>query len=265
MDFVVVIPSRYQSERLAGKPLIDIHGKTMIQRVYEQATASEASEVIVATDDDRIFSHVESFGGKVCMTDSGHISGTDRIHEVGQKEKFSPDQVVVNVQGDEPLIPPQVINQVAGNIEKFDVSIATLGERIENSRDIFDPNIVKVIVDETGYAIYFSRGPVPWVRGKYDQLNVGKQSNLDPDLAKVRDQSSLRHLGLYAYRFSLLEDYVCWEEAPIEKLEKLEQLRVLWKGIKIHIERSVEPFPPGIDTQADLDRTLRFLKANPDE
>lgn len=261
MDFVVVIPSRYQSERLPGKPLIDIHGKTMIQRVYEQAVASNASEVIVATDDERIFSHVQDFGGKVCMTDPGHRSGTDRIHEVGLIKKFSPDQIVVNVQGDEPLIPPGVINQVAQNILKFDVSMATLGEPIESSQEVFDPNIVKVITDESGHAIYFSRAPVPWVRDRYGSDPDPDKLVLEPEQEEVRNSVLLRHLGVYAYKFSLLENYVRWGEAPIEKLEKLEQLRVLWKGIKIHVEKSVEPFPPGIDTQTDLDRALKHLQA----
>lgn len=255
MDFVVVIPARYQSERLPGKPLIDIHGKTMIQRVYEQASASQAKKVIVATDDQKIFSHVESFGGCVCMTDEGHASGTDRIHEVGLIEKFSPDQIVVNVQGDEPLIPPAVINQVAENVQKFHVPMTTLGEVITDIEDVFDPNIVKVVCDEKNHAIYFSRAPIPWVRGNYD---TGK-----PEL-NTRDGNSeykpLRHLGLYAYRYRLLKDYVKWEQAPLEKVEKLEQLRVLWKGEKIHIEESVELFPPGIDTEADLDRTRQYLQ-----
>lgn len=259
----MVIPSRYQSERLPGKPLKDILGKTMIQRVYECATASHARKVIVATDDERIFSHVKSFGGRVCMTDARHSSGTDRIHEVGQIEKFSADQIVVNVQGDEPLIPPSVIDQVAENIEKYAVPMATLCEEITNLEDVFDPNIVKVVADESNHAIYFSRAPIPWIRGNYDSDKPELATKAAATKTTADTDASinvLKHPGIYAYRYSFLEDFVSWEPAPLEKIEKLEQLRVIWKGRKIHIEKAVEPFPPGIDTQADLERTREILK-----
>lgn len=268
VDYVVVIPSRYQSERLPGKPLKDILGKTMIQRVYECATASHAIKVIVATDDERIFSHVESFGGHVCMTDASHSSGTDRIYEVGQIEKFSADQIVVNVQGDEPLIPPSVIDQVAENIEKYAVPMATLYEEITNLEDVFDPNIVKVVADENNHAIYFSRAPIPWMRGSYDsdkpklpsEVVTSKAATTGSVGTKEASINALKHPGIYAYRYSFLADFVSWEPAPLEKIEKLEQLRVIWKGRKIHIEKAVEPFPPGIDTEADLERTREILK-----
>ncbi|MDH5737823.1 MAG: 3-deoxy-manno-octulosonate cytidylyltransferase [Gammaproteobacteria bacterium] len=259
MSFNVVIPARYDSQRLPGKPLKDIHGKTLIQRVYEQARASDAQNVIVATDDERIASHVRSFGGRVTMTSAHHVSGTDRVFEVCRLEDMPADAIVVNVQGDEPLIPPAVINQVAENLVLHQVAAATLGESFVTDRDLFNPGIVKAVHDATGRAIYFSRAPVPWIRDHYPQdstqlKTLGEMDRVD------RDGSVLRHLGIYAYRVSLLSNFVQWDEAPLERLEKLEQLRILWNGASIHIEAACQSFPQGVDTQEDLERVRAWLK-----
>ena len=250
MDFSVVIPARYQSTRLPGKPLIDLAGKSMVQRVYDQACHSEASRVIVATDDERIALAVKKFGGEVCMTSDQHPSGTDRLQEVCSILKFDDDEVVVNVQGDEPLIPPAVINQVARNLIQSNAEMATLSEVIDNTEDFLDPNIVKVVVNTMSHAIYFSRAPIPWPRDEFS----ASQKELPHEV------ECQRHLGIYAYRVSLLNKFVSWPEAAIEQVEKLEQLRALWQGIAIHVEQSVENIPPGIDTESDLKRTLELLE-----
>jgi 3-deoxy-manno-octulosonate cytidylyltransferase (CMP-KDO synthetase) len=232
MTFDVVIPARYQSERLPGKPLLELAGKPMIQHVYERACQSEAQAVIVATDDDRIRLTVESFGGTCCMTSPDHQSGTDRLQEVSSILGMGKNQILVNVQGDEPLIPAAVINQVAANLANGSAQMATLCEPIDNIDDLFDSNVVKVITDELGKALYFSRAPVPWHRDSFDNA---------PDRLPGTCQY-FRHLGLYAYR-----------------VKKLEQLRMLWNGLDIHVDISCESIPPGVDTENDLQRVRRHL------
>lgn len=249
LNFVVIIPARYQSTRLPGKPLLDIAGKPMVQRVYEQAARSDAAQVIVATDDERIVSAVKNFGGDVCLTRKDHPSGTDRLQEVCVIRHFSDDDVIVNVQGDEPLIPPAVINQVAGNLVKSSVEMATLSEVIDDISDLMDPNIVKVVVNCNSNAMYFTRAPVPWPR---DEFSTAENSL--PEFGQCQ-----RHLGIYAYRVSLLNRYVKWTPTILEETEKLEQLRALWHGIDIHVEQAVVKFPPGIDTEMDLERTIRCI------
>lgn len=249
MSFSVIIPARYQSVRLPGKPLLDLGGKPMIQHVYEQARASNAEKVIVATDDERIAEAVEGFGGRARMTASDHPSGTDRLQEAARLEGLSDEDVVVNVQGDEPLIPPEVINQVADNLLANDVPMATLTEPIDNPEDIFDTNIVKVISNEHQLAVYFSRAPIPWARDEF----TGERKSLPAGFTWQR------HLGIYAYRVSLLNDFVTWGSADIESVEKLEQLRVLWRGIGIHIAQAVKSIPPGIDTEEDVQKVLTLL------
>jgi 3-deoxy-manno-octulosonate cytidylyltransferase (CMP-KDO synthetase) len=250
LEFSVIIPARYQSTRLPGKPLIDLAGKTMIQRVYEQALDSDASRVIVATDDDRIAGAVEEFGGQVCMTSSDHSSGTDRLQEVCSILGLSDEHIVINVQGDEPLIPPAVINQVANNLNQSNAEMATLSETIDRIEDFLDPNIVKVVSDNLSHAIYFSRAPIPWPREEFSS----SQSELP------RQLECQRHLGIYAYRVSLLNKFVKWPESTLERIERLEQLRALWHGVAIHIEQSIENIPPGVDTESDLKRTLALLE-----
>lgn len=251
-DFRVIIPARFASTRLPGKPLLDIAGKTMIQRVYEQACKSSALEVIVATDDARIEAAATAFGAKVIMTSSQHESGTDRLQEVVSKLGLKNDDIVVNVQGDEPLIPPQVIDQVAANLAGSEAGISTLSEIIVDAEFVFDPNIVKVVSDAQGYALYFSRAPIPWCRATY-QPGRGEL----PTIMPVQ-----RHIGIYGYRVSLLHDFVKWGPCALEKTESLEQLRAMWHGVKIHVEPALETPPPGIDTQEDLDRVLRYLQMN---
>ncbi len=249
MSYHVIIPARYGSERFPGKPLADLNGKTMIQRVYERAVTSAASSVTVATDDNRIEAEVNRFGGAVVMTRADHPSGTDRLHEAAQILGLASDDVVVNVQGDEPLIPMQAINLVASLI-KPSVRMATLCEKIENISDVLDPNIVKVVRGEGNQALYFSRAPVPWDRQHF--------SSTPSELPQAG--TWWRHLGIYAYNVSLLDDFVSWPEGSLEKTERLEQLRVMEKGVSIHIEESPVPIPPGIDTPDDLVKALKYIE-----
>ena len=263
-SFKVVIPARYDSTRLPGKPLLDIAGKPMIQRVYEQALKSNASDVIVATDDARIETVVKAFGGKVCMTSDKHESGTDRLQEVTQYLGLADDAIVVNVQGDEPLIPPAVINQVAANMAAAHAaSMATLSEPISCAEDFLNPNVVKVVSDKDGYALYFSRASLPWPR---DDFSAAKAVALSGAEGATRSLPRLpnsdqfqRHIGIYAYRVSLLNEFVQWEMAPIEALESLEQLRVMWNGHRIHVAPAVEAVPGGVDTPEDLARLQALL------
>lgn len=250
MSFYVVIPARYASTRLPGKPLKDIGGKPMIQHVYERACQSRASKVIVATDDQRIVEAVEAFGGNVCMTSDRHQSGTDRLQEVAAIYDLTPEDIVVNVQGDEPLIPPAVINQVAENLARAkSASVATLSEPLDTVEAFLDPNIVKVVSDEANLALYFSRAPVPWPRDHFSHNQNTLPEGFLPQ----------RHIGIYAYRVALLNRFVTWDMAPLEAIECLEQLRVLWKGERIHVAPAVAEVPGGVDTEADLARVRQRL------
>jgi len=249
--FSIVIPARYASTRLPGKPLLDIAGKPMIQRVYEQASMVGAEKVVVATDDSRICDVVASFGGQVIMTSANHPSGTDRLQEVAERCKLDGDSIVVNVQGDEPLIPPGVIAQVAQNIESHpEAAVATLSEPIESEDDFRNPNIVKVVIDQNGLALYFSRAPIPWPRDHFQQGKPGLPNGLIPQ----------RHLGIYAYRVNQLNSFVTWPPAPLEKLECLEQLRFLHHGSRIHVQQACEPVPGGVDTPEDLQQVVELIE-----
>ena len=245
MSFTVVIPARYASSRLPGKPLADIGGKPMIQHVYEQSCKSKADRVIVATDDERVRGAALRFGAEVCMTSSEHPTGTDRLQEVVSKLELDDGHIVVNVQGDEPLIPPEVIDQVAENLQSCaDASVSTLSHPITCVQELFDPNAVKVVSDKNGIALYFSRATVPWDR----DLFAHSQDQLpEPCLSQ-------RHLGIYAYRVGLLNRFVTWAESPLEQTERLEQLRVLWHGERIHVAEACAIPPAGVDTQEDLER-----------
>lgn len=251
-DFFVVIPARYGSSRLPGKPLLDIAGKTMIQRVYEQAQKSAAKQVLVATDDERIVDVVKQFGGSVCLTRKDHESGTDRLQEVAQKQGWNDDAIVVNVQGDEPLIPPAVINQVANNLANQSIAgIATLCEKITTTETLLDPNAVKVVADAQQFALYFSRAPIPYPR---DFLNGENKITLPKEVEVYR------HIGLYAYRCTFLHQFVTWPAALLERIECLEQLRAMANGVKIHIEEACEPVPGGVDTEKDWLAMQHFLE-----
>lgn len=252
MSFTVVIPARYASTRLPGKPLCEIAGKSMIQHVYERACESSAANIIIATDDLRIEAAAKKFGAQVCMTSANHTSGTDRLQEVVTQLGLADDQIVVNVQGDEPLIPAQVINQVAVNLAAMShASMATLSEPINSLDEFRNPNVVKVVADIQGKALYFSRAPIPWPRDHF--AAVDSQQLPENFIAQ-------RHIGIYAYRVALLNQFVTWPMAPLEKIESLEQLRVLWNGEIIHVDPSVVIVPGGVDTEADLQRIKKILE-----
>lgn len=251
--FKVVIPTRYDARRLPGKPLREIGGKPLIRHVYERATESAAEAVVVATDDARIAAACAAFGADVALTRSDHRSGTDRIAEVAARRQWPPDAILVNLQGDEPCMPPSLIDQVASDLaDHADAAVATPAHPIADLRLVFDPNLVKVVTDERGYALYFSRAPVPWHRDRF------------PTTAGLPPPGSewLRHIGLYAYRAAFLARFVTWGPAPLEHAESLEQLRVLWHGEKIHVTRAAEEPGPGVDTPADLEAVAALLGAS---
>ena len=257
MKYTVVIPARYASTRLPGKPLRDIAGSTMIQRVYQQAQLSTASRVIVATDDQRIANAVEGFGGEVAMTSPDHVSGTDRLEEVARQCGLAEDEIVVNVQGDEPLIPPQVIDQVAANLAaNADAGVATLSEPITDAEVFPNPNAVKVVSGADGTALYFSRAPIPWPRDHF----ATSQTSLPSEAGSVGASSFQRHIGIYAYRVALLHRFVSWPVAPLEALECLEQLRFMYQGIKIHVAPALVDVPGGVDTEVDLQAVIAYVQ-----
>ena len=251
MKFTVVIPARYASSRFPGKPLADIGGKPMVVRVAERAAKSGASQVIVATDDTRIATAVDDHGYQVVMTRSDHESGTDRIAEVAAKLRLDTRHIVVNVQGDEPLIAPALIRRVAENLDAHrEAAIATAACRIRDARDMANPNVVKVVLDNSGLALYFSRAPIPWARDAFAQ---GIRA-LPPKLP------ALRHLGIYAYRCSFLRTYSRLRPVAIEQAEALEQLRALAHGYRISVAITASAPHPGVDTPADLQRLRRMVK-----
>lgn len=247
MSFTVIIPARYASSRLPGKPLADIHGKPMIIRVMEQAQKSSASRVIIATDNQQVFDVVQSYGGEVVLTSDKHNSGTERLAEVINTFQLADDEVIVNVQGDEPLIPPIIIDQVADNLVKYKTGMATLAVPIDSVEEAFNPGAVKVVMDKDGYALYFSRATIPWERDRFAQLS--EQNKLD----SIGD-FYLRHIGIYAYRAGFIRQYIQWAPSALEQIEMLEQLRVLWYGEKIHVAVAKQAPAIGVDTQEDLDK-----------
>lgn len=248
--FKVVIPARYGSTRLPGKPLLDIAGKPMIAHVCERALEAEAEQVVVATDDQRIFDAVEKLGLQVVMTDPNHQSGTERIAQVAEIMNWRDDDVIVNLQGDEPLIPPAYINDVAGALSgQQQAGMATLAAKIHDQDEIFNPNAVKVVLDKDGYALYFSRAPIPWQRGAFpEQADVNNEA-----------QPFLRHIGMYAYTVDFLNRYCGWRPSPLEAVESLEQLRVLWYGEKIRVQTVAKTPEAGVDTEEDLLRVAQRL------
>ncbi len=250
MSFTVVIPARYSSTRLPGKPLADIGGKPMVQWVYEQAIQAGAQDVIIATDDERVSAAVDKFGGKVCMTSPNHESGTERLAEVVEKMAIPADHIIVNVQGDEPLIPPAIIRQVADNLAGCDAPMATLAVEIESQDEVFNPNAVKVVVDSHGYAMYFSRATIPWDRDNF------------ADQAKNIVNPLMRHIGIYAYRAGFINTYVNWAPSALEQIECLEQLRVLWYGEKIHVAVASEAPSAGVDTLEDLESVRAIIASD---
>ncbi len=245
MAFLVVIPARFASRRLPGKPLADIGGKTMVQRVYQQALQSGAARVVVATDDTRVAAAVTGFGGEVCMTSAAHNSGTERLAEVVTTLGLAADTVVVNVQGDEPFIPPLIIRQVAQNLAaQQKAQMATLAVPLSDMAEIANPNIVKVVSDKHGYALYFSRSVIPYDRDGISRTEL--------------TQHYRRHIGIYAYRAGFIQQYISWPASTLEQLESLEQLRVLWHGQAIHVDTALEIPAVGVDTPADLEHARAY-------
>lgn len=251
MSFYVIIPARYESSRLPGKPLRMLAGKTMLQHVYEVARMTNASSVVVATDDERIAKTAQQFGAQICMTSNTHSSGTQRISEVVQKNAISSDAIVVNLQGDEPLMPAACVNQVARLLMQHpDAQMATLSAPLHNDEEILNPNIVKVVTDKRGYALYFSRAPIPWQRDK----------NGDQRLHALHRGDYQRHIGIYAYRAGYIQEYIDSSPSPYELLESLEQLRVLWHGGRIIVAPAEQIPGPGVDTEEELDRVQAILQ-----
>lgn len=250
--FRVVIPARHASSRLPGKPLLQLAGEPMILHVHRLARRSGASEVIVATDDDRIRAACSAAGADVEMTSARHVSGTDRIAEVAARRGWADADVVVNVQGDEPLLPPALVGQVAALLAATPAaSIATLAAPIDSEADYLDPNVVKVVARTDGMALYFSRAPVPWDRDGF--------AAVPPDARRHR--GARRHLGLYAYRVAALRALAAAAPAALEQRERLEQLRALAMGFSIVVADAVEEPGPGVDTPEDLARVESLLAA----
>lgn len=250
--FRIVIPARYASSRLPGKPLRDIAGKTMIERVWANAVSAGAVSVHVATDDDRIAAVVRGFGGEVAMTDPSHASGSDRLAEVAQQQGFDDDDILVNLQGDEPFVGPQLLRQVAQALaDRPEAGISTLATPIIHVGDLFDPNVVKVTLADSGLAQYFSRAPIPWVRDSFAQGMPNAMPKAVP---------FYRHLGLYAYRSGTLRAVSAAPQSGLENAEALEQLRALAMGIGIHVTVIPEPPGHGVDTEDDLLRAEEALR-----
>ncbi|HEU4623980.1 MAG TPA: 3-deoxy-manno-octulosonate cytidylyltransferase [Steroidobacteraceae bacterium] len=250
--FRVVIPARFASTRLPGKALVAIGGKPMIQWVYERARSSGAAEVLIATDDARIAAAGKAFGAVVEMTAASHQSGTDRIAEVARARGWGASDIVVNVQGDEPLMPPALIDQVAGLLlANSDAGMATLAAPLTRLEELLDPNVVKVVADASGRALYFSRAPIPWHR---DGAPAG--------LASQRSfAGARRHIGIYAYRVSALLRLAGLAPTPLEQTEKLEQLRALENGIEIRVAEAAQLPGPDVNTPDDLERVAAALGA----
>ncbi|MGA9164552.1 MAG: 3-deoxy-manno-octulosonate cytidylyltransferase [Thiobacillus sp.] len=251
MHFRVVIPARYASSRLPGKPLADIGGRPMVLHVVERALQAGAESVVVATDDERVQQAVEAAGYPVIMTSPDHQSGTERLVEVAETLGWADDTLVVNVQGDEPLIDPALIREAARQLVLHDDAVmATLAHPIHDHADFINPNVVKVVTDEAGYALYFSRAPIPWPRDAF-----AMQRTMPHELG------ALRHIGLYAYRAGFLRTYASLAASPLERFEMLEQLRVLWHGYRISLGITPTAPAPGVDTPEDLARVRALFGA----
>ncbi|AFP85433.1 3-deoxy-D-manno-octulosonate cytidylyltransferase [secondary endosymbiont of Heteropsylla cubana] len=242
MNFIAIIPSRFAACRFPGKPLADINGKPMVVRVMEQAQASGADRVIVATDHQSIAETVERAGGEVCLTRLDHQSGTERIYEVVERYHFSNDQIIVNVQGDEPFIIPKIIHQIARDVDRNKADMVTLASPITTKEEAYNPNVVKVVINSKNHALYFSRAYIPWRRERFYPEREHFSYNL------------LRHIGLYGYRAAFLRQYISWSTSPLENIELLEQLRVLWHGEKIYVTVINNIPNSNIDTPEDLEK-----------
>jgi len=248
--FKVVIPARYGSSRLPGKPLLMIAGKPMVFHVCDRAKEAGAEQIIVATDDRRILGAVNDYGFDAVMTRTTHESGTERLAEVAEIFQWHQDDIIVNLQGDEPLIPAEYISLAAQSLAAQSIAgIATLAAEIVESEEVFNPNAVKVVSDKLNYALYFSRAAIPWDREGFKQQQIGS----------IKSDTYFRHIGMYAYRVSFLQRYVQWDASALERIEMLEQLRILWEGEKILVAKVAKAPEAGVDTQEDLLRVERSL------
>lgn len=252
----IVIPARLASSRLPGKLLADVAGKTLLERVYECAIQSSASQVIIAADDERILEVARRFAPDTCLTARTHASGTERIGEVVERLGLADDEIVVNLQGDEPLMPPALLDRVAETLVADPHAVmATAVHALDDYESFVDPAVVKVVRDASGRALYFSRAPVPWPR-----------DHSRADLASGRVAlAAWRHVGLYAYRAGFVRRYRDWAPSPLEHIEQLEQLRVLWHGAAIAVCETAEMPLPGVDTPADLERVRNYFASRPPE
>lgn len=250
--FHVIIPARFASTRLPGKMLANLHGKPLLQHTYERAIQSKAKSVTIATDDEKIKKAAEQFGAKVCLTSNQHPSGTSRIAEAAQILGLAPETIIINVQGDEPLIPPANIDQVAEDLASHPTAhVATLCVPLTENAELFNPNNAKVVLDHQGFALYFSRAPIAWERDNF------MQSPKNPLRTK-----HYRHLGIYAYRVESIQKYVNWSQTELEVTEQLEQLRVLYHGGKIHVALAKEDSLISVDSPEDLARACEIIKKN---
>ena len=248
--FHVIIPARFGASRLPGKPLLDVAGRPLIQWVWDCARASGAASVIVATDDARVRSVAAAFGADVAMTSAGHVSGTDRVAEVVRARALTPEAIVINLQGDEPLMPPALVARVAAAlVEHPDCGIATAAAPISSVAEFLDPSCVKALRSLRGEALYFSRACVPWPR---DATTADRPSDFT---------HALRHIGIYGYRVKSLLEFAGWPPTPLETTEKLEQLRALEHGMRIHVVALQEAPPAGVDTPEDLEAVRARLRA----
>ena len=254
-DFVVAVPARYAASRLPGKPLRLLAGEPLVLHVARRALAAGAREVRVAADDPRIADALEGCGVQVAMTSVDHVSGTDRLAECARIAGWDDDTIVVNLQGDEPFAPAAGIRAVAETLAASGADMATLAAPIDDAETLFDPNAVKLVRDADGYALYFSRAPIPWHRDAFA---------VDRTCLPEGDAACLRHIGIYAYRVGFLRRFAAMPPGRLEQLEALEQLRALEAGIRIAVELTPEPFPPGVDTPEDLARAEARIAAGHD-
>jgi 3-deoxy-manno-octulosonate cytidylyltransferase (CMP-KDO synthetase) len=252
LTFTALIPARYASTRLPGKPLADVAGKPLVIRVAERAKASGAQRIVIATDDERIRAAAEKHGVESVLTRADHRTGTDRLAEAASILGLDPATIIVNVQGDEPLLEASLIREVAEELQSHaDAAIATACHPIDNPEEAFNPNVVKVVLDRDGYALYFSRATIPWAREAFASDRTALPTGLP----------LYRHYGLYAYRVSFLSKYPTLVEAAIERFEALEQLRALWHGHRIIVRITTGTPAPGVDTQEDLERVRALYAA----
>lgn len=251
MAFHIIIPARYHSSRLPNKVLVDIGGKPMLEHVYLRAQESGAESVVIAADDDQVQRVAEAFGANVCMTQPEHQSGSDRIAEVVNLLDYEDEDIIIGLQADEPFVPPEVIRQLAKEIEDRDnLKVASLCHEIKEVADLFNPGVVKVVMNHRSNAMYFSRAPIPWERGNFT-------ANALPAEMKA---THYRHIGMYAYRAGFLSQFLEMEACELEGIECLEQLRVLWNAGRIHMAVVKQVVPHGVDTEADLKAARAFYK-----